>query len=214
MVEGVRSMLMRGGTSKGLYFLAGDLPADEDERDDLLLRIMGSPDARQIDGIGGSHPLTSKVAVIRPSDDEEADVDYHFLQVSVDEALVSDAQNCGNILAGVAPFAIERGLIERPDGPVAVRIRMVNTGGIVTAGLNLAETRPNLPLRHRMPIFPQAHGGGIESLRVDPQAVDVVETTLRAQRRSVAHHLEVSSGCDVACNGATHGAAVGTHLGE
>src|SRR5215510_8917234 len=119
-------MVMRGGTSKGLYFLADDLPADEDGRDDLLLRIMGSPDARQIDGMGGAHPLTSKVAVVGPGSDG-ADVDYHFLQVVVDEATVSDRQNCGNLLAGVAPFALERGLITAPDGDRAeVRIRMLN----------------------------------------------------------------------------------------
>ncbi|HEX6237106.1 MAG TPA: PrpF domain-containing protein [Acidimicrobiales bacterium] len=109
-------MVMRGGTSKGLYFLSEDLPADPAARDDLLLRIMGSPDTRQIDGMGGAHPLTSKVAVVGPpaAGDASADVDYHFLQVVVDEAVVSDRQNCGNLLAGVAPFAIERGLVEVP----------------------------------------------------------------------------------------------------
>lgn len=129
---GVRCMLMRGGTSKGAYFLADDLPSDPAERDDLLLRIMGSPDARQIDGLGGGHPLTSKVAIIRalPADGDEPDaVEYLFLQVSVDEALVSDRQNCGNLLAGVGPFAIERGLIAADDGETLVPIRMVNTGG-------------------------------------------------------------------------------------
>ncbi|ROR65761.1 4-oxalomesaconate tautomerase [Agrococcus jenensis] len=128
---GVRCMLMRGGTSKGAYFLAEDLPADRAERDDLLLRIMGSPDARQIDGIGGAHPLTSKVAVVRPvpGHGEPDAVEYLFLQVSVDEALVSDRQNCGNLLAGVGPFAIERGLIPADDGETLVPIRMVNTGG-------------------------------------------------------------------------------------
>ena len=94
-------MLMRGGTSKGAYFVTGDLPAEAAARDDLLLRIVGSPDPRQIDGIGGAHPLTSKVAVVNRSDRDNADIDYLFLQVSVDEALVSDRQNCGNLLAGV-----------------------------------------------------------------------------------------------------------------
>ena len=104
-------MLMRGGTSKGAYFVADDLPRDDAERDALLLRIMGSPDARQIDGIGGAHPLTSKVAVVWPSASPDADVDYLFLQVGVDQAFVTDKQNCGNLLAGVGPFAIERGLV-------------------------------------------------------------------------------------------------------
>jgi 4-oxalomesaconate tautomerase len=126
---GVRCMLMRGGTSKGAYFLAEDLPPDPAARDDLLLRIMGSPDARQIDGIGGAHPLTSKVAVISKSVRPDADVDYLFLQVGVDLATVSDRQNCGNLLAGVGPFAVERGLAAAPP----VRIHMVNSGSVATA---------------------------------------------------------------------------------
>ncbi len=127
--DGVRCMLMRGGTSKGAYFLAGDLPADAAERDDLLLRIMGSPDARQIDGIGGAHPLTSKVAVISRCDRPDADVDYLFLQVGVDAATVDDRQNCGNLLAGVGPFAVERGLAAQAP----VRIHLVNSGSVATA---------------------------------------------------------------------------------
>jgi 4-oxalomesaconate tautomerase len=126
---GVRCMVMRGGTSKGAYFLAEDLPADPAERDDLLLRIMGSPDARQIDGIGGAHPLTSKVAVICPSVRPDADVDYLFLQVGVGQATVSDRQNCGNLLAGVGPFAVERELAAASP----VRIHMVNSGSVATA---------------------------------------------------------------------------------
>ncbi|MGW2837705.1 4-oxalomesaconate tautomerase [Streptomyces sp. NPDC001493] len=131
--EGVRCMLMRGGTSKGAYFLAGDLPADPAARDELLLRIMGSPDPRQIDGLGGAHPLTSKVAVVSASDGPEADVDYLFLQVGVDQAQVSDRQNCGNLLAGVGPFAVERGLVVPGDGGTSVRIRMQNSGDLATA---------------------------------------------------------------------------------
>nr|WP_306986460.1 4-oxalomesaconate tautomerase [Streptomyces canus] len=124
---------MRGGTSKGAYFLADDLPAEPALRDDLLLRIMGSPDERQIDGLGGAHPLTSKVAVISPSADPEADVDYLFLQVMVDRPEVSGRQNCGNILAGVGPFAVERGLVPAGERETSVRIRMVNTGDHATA---------------------------------------------------------------------------------
>ncbi|MEU9136567.1 4-oxalomesaconate tautomerase [Streptomyces sp. NPDC048404] len=129
----VRCMLLRGGTSKGAYFLAGDLPGGAAERDDLLLRVMGSPDPRQIDGLGGAHPLTSKVAVVSVSADPAADVDYLFLQVAVDKAEVSDRQNCGNILAGVGPFAVERGLVEPGDGRTSVRIRMVNSGDLALA---------------------------------------------------------------------------------
>jgi 4-oxalomesaconate tautomerase len=135
MGDGVRCMLMRGGTSKGAYFLAGDLPADPAGRDELLLRIMGSPDPRQIDGIGGAHPLTSKVAVISRPSRPDADVDYLFLQVGVDQPTVSDRQNCGNLLAGVGPFAVERGLV----AAAPVRIHMVNSGSVATASFTGAD---------------------------------------------------------------------------
>lgn len=120
-------MWMRGGTSKGGYFLASDLPGDPAARDAFLLRIMGSPDPRQIDGMGGADPLTSKIAVIKRSERDGIDVDYLFLQVFVDQAIVTDAQNCGNILAGVGPFAIERGLVAAQEGVTPVTIVMENT---------------------------------------------------------------------------------------
>jgi len=126
-------MVMRGGTSKGLYFLKDDLPSDAEARDRLLLGIMGSPDTRQIDGMGGAHPLTSKVSIVSKSAGPNADIDYLFLQVVVDKALVSDGQNCGNILAGVGAFAIEQGLINATDDVTVVRIRMLNSGGIAIA---------------------------------------------------------------------------------
>lgn len=133
MSDGTRVLWMRGGTSKGAYFLASDLPVQRSDRDGLLLRIMGSPDPRQIDGMGGADPLTSKVAVVAPSARPGVDVDYLFLQVAVDKAVVSDAQNCGNILAGVAPFAIERGLVPARQGETPVTIYMQNTGQIADA---------------------------------------------------------------------------------
>jgi 4-oxalomesaconate tautomerase len=133
MSEGIRAMWMRGGTSKGGYFLASDLPADTAARDRLLLEIMGSPDARQIDGMGGADPLTSKVAVVTRSDRDGVDVDYLFLQVFVDRPVVTDAQNCGNILAGVGPFAIERGLVVAQNGETPVAIWMENTGQVAVA---------------------------------------------------------------------------------
>ncbi|HEY5790216.1 MAG TPA: 4-oxalomesaconate tautomerase, partial [Gammaproteobacteria bacterium] len=133
MSEGVRCMWLRGGTSKGGYFLADDLPADTAARDAFLLGVMGSPDPRQIDGLGGADPLTSKVAVIRRSQRPGVDVDYLFLQVFVDRALVSDAQNCGNILAGVGPFALERGLVQARDGETPVTVYMENTGQVAEA---------------------------------------------------------------------------------
>jgi 4-oxalomesaconate tautomerase len=130
---GVRCTMLRGGTSRGLYFEARDLPADPAERDDLLLRLMGTPDPRQIDGLGGATTLTSKVAVVSPSDDPEIDVDYLFLQLGVDQANVSDRQNCGNILAGVGPFAVERGLVPPGGEQTRVRIRMVNSDSVAVA---------------------------------------------------------------------------------
>jgi len=121
-------MWMRGGTSKGGFFLAQDLPADTKVRDAFLLSVMGSPDMRQIDGMGGGDPLTSKVAVVNKSKREGVDVDYLFLQVVVDKAIVSDAQNCGNMLAGVGPFAIERELVAASAEQTTVAIYMENTG--------------------------------------------------------------------------------------
>lgn len=126
-------MWMRGGTSKGGYFLREDLPADVTARDAFLLRVMGSPDPRQIDGMGGGDPLTSKVAVVATSARDGVDIDYLFLQVFVDQAIVTDAQNCGNILAGVGPFAIERGLVPAQDTETRVAIFMENTGQVAVA---------------------------------------------------------------------------------
>jgi 4-oxalomesaconate tautomerase len=126
-------MWMRGGTSKGGFFLESDLPADTAERDAFLLGVMGSPDPRQIDGMGGADPLTSKVAVVRKSAREGIDVDYLFLQVFVDQAIVTDAQNCGNMLAGVGPLALERGLIPATGDETRVPIFMENTGQVAVA---------------------------------------------------------------------------------
>lgn len=135
-------MLMRGGSSKGAFFLASDLPPDPAERDSLLLRIMGSPDPRQIDGVGGAHPLTTKVAVVSPSERDDIDVEYLFLQVAVDRPEVSDQQNCGNMLAAVGPFALERGLIGATEGQTSIRILMTNTGGLATASFPVEAGRP------------------------------------------------------------------------
>ena len=131
--DGIRCMLMRGGTSKGLFFLASDLPRSPADRDALLLAIMGSGNPIQVDGAGGAHPLASKVAVVSRSASDEADIDYLFLQLGVEEATITDRQNCGNILAGVGPFAAERGLVAAGDETTTTRIRMVNSGTVVTA---------------------------------------------------------------------------------
>lgn len=141
---GIRCMLMRGGTSKGAFFLVDDLPHAVADRDGLLLRIMGSPDPRQIDGVGGAHPLTTKVAVVGISEREAIDIEYLFLQVSVDHPEVSDRQNCGNMLAAVGPFALERELISATDGRAQVRILMKNTGGVAVA---------TFPVEAGMPVY-------------------------------------------------------------
>ncbi len=133
MSDSAPCMWMRGGTSKGGFFLASDLPLEPAARDAFLLRAFGSPDPRQIDGMGGADPLTSKVAVVATSAREGVDVDYLFLQVFVDQAIVSNSQNCGNMLAGVGPFAIERGLVSATGGETRVAIFMENTGQVAVA---------------------------------------------------------------------------------
>ena len=131
--------MMRGGTSRGPYFLAGELPADDATRDRVLLAAMGSPDDRQIDGIGGATTLTSKVAIVSPSDHPWADVDYLFAQVSVDQAFVDYSPTCGNMLAGVGPFAIDRGLVSPDDPRTVVNIRNVNTDSLIEAVIETPE---------------------------------------------------------------------------
>ena len=129
----IRCLVIRGGTSKGLYFHRQDLPIDTKTRDAVLLAAMGAPDVREIDGMGGGHPLTSKVAVINTSSRSDADIDYLFLQVWPDRAEVSDNQNCGNLLAGVGPFAIEEGLLKATGATTDVRIWMENTQSLAVA---------------------------------------------------------------------------------
>lgn len=141
MSKSIPAMWMRGGTSKALYLLQNDISSDTSVRDQQLLRIMGSPDRRQIDGLGGADPLTSKIAIISGSDDPEADIDYLFLQVAVDKAEVSDSQGCGNILAGVGPFAIERGLVKAENPVTTVRIRMLNTGEYAEAEISTPDRK-------------------------------------------------------------------------
>ena len=125
----IPAYLMRGGSSKGLYFHAPDLPADDAARDRVLVAAMGS-DSRQIDGVGGAHPLTSKVAIVSRSSAGETDVDYLFAQVVVGEGRVDTTPNCGNMLAAVGPFAIEIGLIPVAGETTKVRVRMLNTGNL------------------------------------------------------------------------------------
>ena len=128
--------IIRGGTSRGAYFLSEDLPADVALRDQVLTAVMGGPDSLQVDGIGGGHSLTSKVAIVGPSSVDDADVDYLFLQVAPDNSFVSTAQNCGNILAGVAPFAIDQGLVRAGEDKTTIRVHMVNSGNRCELVLN------------------------------------------------------------------------------
>lgn len=133
----VPCMIMRGGTSKGLFILEKDLPLDQAERDEVLLKLMGSPDMKQINGLGGATSVTSKVAIIGISQREDADVDYTFAQVSVDKPIVSYKGNCGNISSGVGPFAIEKGLVKVEEGMTTVRIHNTNTGKIINADVEV-----------------------------------------------------------------------------
>ncbi len=125
--------IIRGGTSKGIYFLERDLPEEGDERDRFLLKVMGRPDPKQVDGLGGGTSVTSKAAIIRPSTREDADVDYTFAQISVDKPLVSYKGNCGNISSGVGPFAIEKGLVAAKEPVTEVRIYNTNTDKVIVA---------------------------------------------------------------------------------
>ena len=186
MTEGIPCTWMRGGTSKGAYFLKQDLPDDADRRDALLLSIMGSPDPRQIDGIGGADPLTSKAAVVSVSERPGVDVEYLFLQVFVDRAIVTDKQNCGNILAGVGPFAVESGLVPACDGDTELAIYMVNSdqvamvtiqtpGGVVTyrgdARIDGVPGTGSSVLEN----FPEASGSTCGALLPTGRSIDVID---------------------------------------
>jgi 2-methylaconitate isomerase len=134
-------VIMRGGTSKGLYFHLGDLPPEGADRDRVLKRLMGSPDILQIDGLGGSRPVTSKVAIIAVSDRDDADVDYTFGQVDIERDLIGYVGNCGNISSGVGPFAIDEHLVEATEPVTTVRIYNTNTGKVLRAKVPVRDGR-------------------------------------------------------------------------
>lgn len=156
-------MWMRGGTSKGGFFLASDLPEDVESRNKLLVSVMGGADARQIDGMGGAHPLTSKIAVVSPSEREGCDVDYLFLQVQPDTGSISDSQNCGNMLAAVGPFAIERGLVEANDGLTTVRVFMVNSDSQADIVVETPSGKVTYEGNARIDGVPGTHAGIIQN---------------------------------------------------
>jgi 4-oxalomesaconate tautomerase len=182
--------VLRGGTSKGLYFHSRDLPEDVETRDAVLLAAMGSPDVREIDGMGGGHPLTSKVAVISPSTRPDVDVDYLFLQVWPDRAEVSDSQNCGNLLAGVGPFAIEEGIVAPQDGVTRVRIWMENTQSAAVARVETPGGIVNYA--------GTAHIDGVpgSSAPIPIEFLDVAGSTC-GQLLPTGHALDVVEGVDV-----------------
>lgn len=134
---------MRGGTSRGPFFKAEDLPSDPSTRDRVLLRLMGSPDARQIDGIGGGTTVTSKVAIVSKSTHPDADIDYLFAQVDLERPIVDTAPTCGNMLSGVGPFAIQEGLVHARDGETTLRIRNTNTDSIIEATIQTPNRQVN-----------------------------------------------------------------------
>ena len=192
MERAVRCMAMRGGTSKGLYFLADDLPSDIPTRDAVLLAAMGSPDIRQIDGMGGADPLTSKIAVVSKPSRDDADVDYLFLQCVVDEARIDPSQNCGNILAGVAAFAVLRGIVP-PQGDVTrVRIHMVNTSNVAIATIETPDGVPNFDGAARIDGVPGTHAPVLLDF------LDVAGSTCGALLPT-GHAKDVVNGVDVTC---------------
>ena len=132
-------VLMRGGTSKGPFFKADDLPSDPALRDKVLLRLMGSPDLRQIDGIGGGSTVTSKVAIVSPSEHPDADIDYLFAQVDIGRPIVDIGPTCGNMLSAVGPFAIEEGMFPPSGSETKMRIRNTNTDSIIEATIQTPE---------------------------------------------------------------------------
>jgi len=184
--------VFRGGTSKGLYFLEQDLPEDRATRDRVLLAAMGSPDPREIDGMGGAHPLTSKVAVVRPSRRPDVDVDYLFLQVWPERAEVSDTQNCGNLLAAVGPFAIEEGLVAPTLGATDVRIWMENTDSAAVARVQTPEGRVRYDGDAHIDGVPGTHAG------VPIEFLDVAGSSCGALLPT-GHALDVINGVEVTC---------------
>lgn len=162
----VPCVIMRGGTSKGVFFHEKDLPADPRERDAVILRAFGSPDIRQIDGLGGGNPWTSKVAVIGPSNRPDADIDYTFGQVSQDQPYIGKSVNCGNISSAVGPFAIDEGLVKAAEPVTVVRIYNTNTDKMIIA---------HVPVKNGKTVYQgdfEIHGVPGTSAKIDLEFVD------------------------------------------
>lgn len=138
-MEQIRCTIMRGGTSKGIYIKSNELPADPKKRDVVIKAIFGSPDIRQIDGLGGADPLTSKLAIIGPSSRDDADIDYTFAQVGIDMDVVDYKGNCGNLSSGVGPYAVDEGMVATTSPVTTIRIHQTNTGKIIVATVPVKE---------------------------------------------------------------------------
>ena len=146
--ELVRCTLMRGGTSKAVFFHENDLPVEEGLRDRIIRRVFGAPDPREIDGLGGADPLTSKLAIIGPSTRKDCDVDYLFGQVNINEPMIDYVGNCGNISSAVGPFAIDEGLVKAVEPLTGVRIHQVNTGRVIIAHVPVKNNKAEVEGRH------------------------------------------------------------------
>lgn len=154
--EMIRCTIMRGGTSKGIFFHSSDLPPDQHLRDKVILRVFGAPDLREIDGLGGAELLTSKVAVIGPSTRPDCDVDYLFGQVSMASPMIDWKSNCGNISSAVGPFAIDEGMVKAVEPVTKVRIHQVNTGKAIIAEVPVRNNRSEVEGKHKIDGVPGA----------------------------------------------------------
>jgi 2-methylaconitate cis-trans-isomerase PrpF len=150
----LRCSILRGGTSRAVFFLASDLPAERSAIEPILLNVFGSPDTRQIDGVGGATSLTSKAAIIGPPSRADADVDYTFAQVSVTDPLVDWGGNCGNISTAVGPFAIDQGLVPASEPVTVVRVHNTNTSKIITEHVPVRGGRAALDGDYAVPGVP------------------------------------------------------------
>lgn len=165
--EMLRCAIVRGGTSRGVYFLENDLPADAAIREQVLLRVFGSPDVRQIDGLGGATSQTSKTMIIRPSTRPDADVDYTFGQISVRTPVIDWGGNCGNLTSAIAPFAIDQGLVNLTEPVTEVRIFNTNTQKLIIARVPVKDGRALSEGDYAIPGVPGT-GAKIELEFTDP----------------------------------------------
>ena len=199
-------VIMRAGTSKGIFIKENDLPKDQALRDKTILAIFGSPDVRQIDGLAGADPLTSKLAIIGPSTRDDADVDYTFGQVSIDGTVIDYSGNCGNISSGVGPFAIDESMVRAEEGVTMVRIHNTNTGKILRAEVEVRDGKAVVSGNCKIdgvpgtsaPIlmdFASTAGAATGKLLPTGNVVDVIETSKGAIEASMSTWLIPASLC-------------------